>query len=130
MFVLDPFGEVFMSPPLAAAAYWQTGVKMPVLRPVADYLPVVYSNEKAFKAAKLLISKQIFTFWDFRCILNRAKESSEWHFEYISHLEDWWKAVSEFRGAVVLPYDAQTLAGPPSLSFQVFKPLISLLSKS
>ena len=102
-----------MSPPLAAAAFWQTGVKMPVVRPVADYLPSAW---KGYEKAKLLITKQIFTFWDFRCILNRmAQESSQWHFEYVSHLEDWWKAVSDFRGAVVLPYDAQTLAGPPSL---------------
>ena len=103
------FQLVFMSPPLAASAYWQTGVRIPVLRPVADYLATGASYGS--DSNKVLITKQVFTFWDFRCILNQMGQgyTSPWQFQYISHLEDSWKALPSFRAAVMLPYDAQTL---------------------
>jgi len=99
---------VFMSPPIAAQSYWQTGTLIPVLRPVADYMDVQYNPENL----DVLITKQVFTFWDFQCILNAGiseGEISTWRFQYMSHLDSTWKAWSTFRAAVVLPYDAQTL---------------------
>ncbi|CAL1173796.1 unnamed protein product [Cladocopium goreaui] len=121
---------VFMSPPIAAQAYWQMGRRIPVMRPVADYLGVSYAPA----TLDVLITKQdppflemkccpleVYTFWDFQCILNEGAqllpgtqatpaETRPVRFRYMSHLEDRsWKAWSSFRAAVVLPYDAQTL---------------------
>lgn len=108
---------MFMSPPIAAQAYWQMGRRIPVMRPVADYLGVSYAPA----TLDVLITKQVYTFWDFQCILNEGAqplpgtqatpaETRPVRFRYMSHLEDRsWKAWSSFRAAVVLPYDAQTL---------------------
>ena len=46
--------QVFMSPPIAAQSYWQTGTLIPVLRPVADYMDVQYNPENL----DVLITKQ------------------------------------------------------------------------
>lgn len=104
---------VFMSPPIAASAYWSTGVQFPVLRPVADY--ITYSaTYRETDVHDVLITKQVFTFWDFRCMLSQVANivkswTPKWHFHDISHLEDSWKALPSFRAALMVPYDAQTL---------------------
>ena len=43
-----------MSPPIAAQAYWQMGRRIPVMRPVADYLGVSYAPA----TPDVLITKQ------------------------------------------------------------------------
>ena len=43
-----------MSPPIAAQGYWQMGRRLPVMRPVADYLGVSYAPT----TLDVLITKQ------------------------------------------------------------------------
>ncbi|OLP85311.1 hypothetical protein AK812_SmicGene33729 [Symbiodinium microadriaticum] len=103
---------VFMAPPIAAQGYWQTGVRLPVVRPVALYARS--SQPKQMPSSEdVLITKQVFTFWDFQCLLNAALPSwawGKWSFRYMTHLKDRsWAAWASYRAAVVLPYDPQTL---------------------
>ncbi|CAE7544288.1 unnamed protein product [Symbiodinium sp. CCMP2456] len=103
---------VFMAPPIAAQGYWQTGVRLPVVRPVALYAKS--SQPKHMRSSEdILITKQVFTFWDFQCLLNAALPSwawGKWSFRYMTHLKDRsWGAWASYRAAVVLPYDPQTL---------------------
>ncbi|CAE7241959.1 unnamed protein product [Symbiodinium natans] len=107
---------VFMAPPIAAQGYWQTGVRMPVVRPVARYASVAGPSAPSQPAPSqdVLITKQVFTFWDFQCLLNSALSSwgmpPKWSFRYMTHLKDRsWRAWASYRAAVVLPYDPQTL---------------------
>jgi hypothetical protein len=57
--------EVFMSPPIAAQAYWQMGRRIPVMRPVADYLGVSYAPA----TLDVLITKQAPSGWDVHGLL-------------------------------------------------------------
>ncbi|CAE7780868.1 unnamed protein product [Symbiodinium sp. CCMP2592] len=103
---------VFMAPPIAAQGYWQTGIRLPVVRPVALYAKS--SRPKHMPNSEdVLITKQVYTFWDFQCLLNSALPSASgrtWSFKYMTDLKDRsWGAWASSRAAVVLPYDPQTL---------------------
>ena len=54
-----------MSPPIAAQAYWQMGRRIPVMRPVADYLGVSYAPA----TLDVLITKQAPSGWDVHGLL-------------------------------------------------------------
>eukprot|EP00928_Gymnodinium_smaydae_P037304 TRINITY_DN2591_c1_g1_i1.p1 TRINITY_DN2591_c1_g1~~TRINITY_DN2591_c1_g1_i1.p1 ORF type:complete len:718 (+),score=120.92 TRINITY_DN2591_c1_g1_i1:48-2201(+) len=97
---------VFMAPPIAAQAYWQTGVEFPVVRPLGRYTGASYTGT----SRNVLVTKQIYTFWDFQCLLNRAVVAQvDWRFVYMTHLQDTsYTAWARHRAAVVLPYDPQT----------------------
>lgn len=96
----------FVSAHLSAQAYWNTGVKFPVVRPLGRHTGVTYWPQHK----DVMVTKQIAQFWNFECLLNSLNPLADFKFVDMHILKDRsYSSWSQHRACVVLPYESETL---------------------